>query len=53
MEITEEMKENLLKLYDVGPSSDNEDMAFGIQHGIEETLDILGIKINGINDYNR
>lgn len=46
--LTEEMKTNLLNCYNVDP---HEEHGFSIQHGMERTLDILGIVVEGINDY--
>lgn len=46
-ELTEDKKQQLLKLYKADPYEGTD---LYIQHGIEETLDILGYKVKGIND---
>lgn len=49
METTKEQKEMLIAIHSVDPFAD--DYQKGVNFGIEETLDVLGIKIKEINDY--
>jgi hypothetical protein len=50
MKITEEQKKQLLESFDIDPY----DGAWGegMAQGIIDTLEILGIKIKGINEFN-
>ncbi|MCY8549353.1 hypothetical protein MOD25_05485 [Bacillus haynesii] len=48
MKIDKETKEKILELYRSAEVSDNK---FGIQFGIEEMLDILGIEVDEIKNY--
>ena len=49
MILTEEQKKQLLSLHKPDPY---DDLMQGAPHIVEEVLDILKIKVKGINDYN-